>query len=439
MNLTLPQMIGDFADLERRAKANLQGLRNVTPTVINSIIESTAQEMIADTIAAELANEFATILETQEVIAGPRVGEGTDPDDWESQVDDQVMEVLKAGYEDVVGVSYVGEKSVETRLHEPGRPEELAREIANHYAKELVKRDRETIHGFVTIDMEAAQEARDLNYEAQCKSVVLIVVSDSMGNEGFDAASYAADLDMAADDDDGLAAGALERVAKHYAAKGEVRAALKITRRSMGAGWIEAIMKEATILASGVETQIAASPVVQKERAKRKGKEKPAETRDDAIARQRTEDAAVEEMSDEDRAFLAEMEGDAIEMRVIGDDLGTGLAKQIINDPAGVLPVLGRREYVQGPDSAAPGDFGKAGEISPETAVTILTTCKEHLNLSEKALAEVLGISRATLNNIVAGKSKLDFTPERRRALAATAADARDNLSGVVELLGYPS
>ena len=405
MNLTLPQMIGDFADLERRTNANLQGLRNVTPTVINSIIESTAQEMIADTIAAELANEFATILETQEVIAGPRVGEGTDPDDWESQVDDQVMEVLKAGYEDVVGAGYVGEKSVETRLHEPGRPEELAREISNHYAKELVKRDGETIRGFVTIDMTEAQEARDLNYEAQCKSVVLIVVSGSMGNEGFDAASYAADLDMAADDDDGLAAGALERVAKHYAAKGEVRAALKIARRSMGGGWIDAIMKEASILASGVEAQLAASPVVKEARAKK--------------AKATAAPAAVEEMSEEDRAFLAEMEGTV-------DPLPVAATATVA---AGSTP-----SPSSGPASAE-REQNEAYEISPETAVTILTTCKEHLNLSEKALAEVLGISRATLNNIVAGKSKLDFTVERRKALAAVVEEATKSLGYVTTLL----
>lgn len=423
MNLSLPQMIGDTADLEARIVAALAGL---TPneSVLHAAIEGCAKDLIANTVAAQLAADFEIVLETQDAVAGERNGGGVDPDEWESQVDDAVCKVLEDGYRGPLGAGYIGGISVDTRLHEPGRVEELAREIAAEYAKEIVKRDRETIHSFVSIKAGSAVIATppDANEIGAMRSVLLIVLATYIRDQGdgLDVLAMADDLDLASDADEGLSVGAMQRLASRSANTAEVRNCFKAVRRAGGASWADDLMRDAMVAAASAETALAASPVVKKERAKRKTKaEKLAEA---AATGEITEDFLPEDgMSDEDRAFLAEMEAEAAE-------LGAGHAKQIAADPAGVLPVLGRREYVQGPDSAAPDDFGG---IDTDKAREIMTACKEILPMSEKDLAALMGFSRATLNNITAGKSKLSMTPEQRTALASVVNDARARLDAI--------
>ena len=80
MNLSLPQMIGDTADLEARVVAALAGL---TPneSVLHATIEGCAKDLIANTVAAQLAADFEAVLDTQTMMFGERNGGGVDPDE----------------------------------------------------------------------------------------------------------------------------------------------------------------------------------------------------------------------------------------------------------------------------------------------------------------------------------------------------------------------
>lgn len=414
MNLSLPQMIGDTADLEARVVAALAGL---TPneSVLHATIEGCAKDLIANTVAAQLAADFEIVLETQDAVAGERNGGGVDPDEWESQVDDAVCKVLEDGYRGPLGAGYIGGISVDTRLHEPGRVEELAREIAAEYAKEIVKRDRETIHSFVSIKAGSAVIATppDANEIGAMRSVLLIVLATYIRDQGdgLDVLAMADDLDLASDADEGLSIGAMQRLAPRSANAAEVRNCFKAVRRAGGASWADDLMRDAMAAAASVETALAASPVVKKERAKRKTKaEKLAEA---AATGEITEDFLPEDgMSDEDRAFLAEMEAEAaVPVPDMTGARGQTYSQQISLEPGAI-------NYV-------------GGIPSPEKAKEIMTVCKEILPMSEKDLAALMGFSRATLNNITAGKSKLSMTAEQRHALMAEIDTLRDQLNAV--------
>lgn len=399
MNLTLQQLIGDFADLETRTKTALAGIRNATPAVINSAIETAAADLIAMTVAAELEQGFSEVLETQTAVNGERVGNGVDPEEWESQVDDAVCELLERGmYKEVLGSGYIGVSSVDTRLHEPGRPEELAKQIAAQFAKDIVKRDRETIHGFVTLKADAPGTL-DANEIGALRSVVLIVVANYIRDQGpaLDLMQLAEDLDLASDEDDALALGAMQRIASKSVNQEEIRRSLKAVRAAGGAEWADEIMREADAMASKTPEEPA--------KPKRTRKKKKGEETTPAAA------PAADEMSDEDRAFLAEMQGDTT---IAATNVRSVELKDGVHMVASAGPSI---------------------EPTPEEAMQILLACKEHLPLSEKALAEVMGFSRATLNNICAGKSKLTMTEEQTRALSGAVRSTYVALAGILETL----
>lgn len=413
MNLTLQQLIGDFADLETRAKTALAGIKNATPAVINNAIETAAADLIAMTVAAELEQGFSEVLETQTAINGERVGNGVDPEEWESQVDDAVCELLEQGmYKEVLGSGYIGVSSVDTRLHEPDRPAELAKQIAAQFAKDIVKRDRETIHGFVTLKADAPGTL-DANEIGALRSVVLIVVANYIRDQGeaLDLMRLAEDLDLASDEDDALALGAMQRIASKSVNQEEIRRSLKAVRAAGGAEWADEIMREADAMASKTPEEPA------KPKRTRKKKEPNAETvaalkeaEAGKLPSFGTVDALIDSMSDEDRAFLAEMEGTHPDANIhdIGPDVAMG----------------------PNPDYVPPSI-----EPTPEEAMQILLACKEHLPLSEKALAEVMGFSRATLNNICAGKSKLTMTEEQTKALSGAVRSTYVALADILQTL----
>lgn len=361
----------------------LQGARSVTAKVVEAAILAASKEAIENALTAELSGELESTLEMHTLMNGERSGGGSDPDEWESQLDDAVAELFKEKLEPFMGPGFVGEHSVDTRLHEPERIEEFARIVAKGIAERMAK-DEVVVSQIVSLfDKEALTKAgKEKPKDDGYKAVVVIVLADYIGAHG-EPAELMDTLDLAADDEPVLALGPLELLAKNYVNKEEIGRCMRVWKANSADWRNEALASARQQLQPASVASLAVTPAAPGEAAP----EKPKRTR-----KKKGEAAAPAVETDEER-----------EARELAELIGEAPAPA----PAAVVAA-------PPPLAAATGPV----EVVGLGALTALRGIKEHGRITETELAEKLGLSRSTINNMVREKIACDLSAEQRKVLA---------------------
>lgn len=383
-----PIRLIDVADASTKIVTQLQGARSVTAKVVDAAILAVSREAIEDTVTAELSAELEATLEMHSLMNGERSGNGVDPDDWDSQLDDAVADLFKEKLEPYMGPG-IHEHTTDTRIHEPGELETFARRVAKVVAERLTTDpDVDFASLFDKEELTAAGKVKpkDDGY----KAVVVIVLSSYLTSNGEEGLLDM--LDLAADDEPILAAGPLETVAKNYANKEEIARCMRVWKAQSHTWRDEAITAARQSLLPPELTSLA----VKKPDAPA-AEEKPKRTR-------KKKDAAPVAETDEEREAreLAELTGE--------------LPETVVS------PVL----------TAAAGPV----EVTNPGALTALRLLKEHGRITETELAEKLGLSRSTINNMVREKIACDLGPEQRKALASAIDEHLKGLASARAALG---
>lgn len=378
-----PISLIDVEAASRVAISQLQGARSVTAKVVDAAVIAAAKDAIENTLAAELSGELESVLEMHTLMNGERAGGGSDPDDWESQLDDAVADLFKEILEPYTGPGFVGEHSVDTRIHEPGRIEEFARIVAKGVAERMTT-DKDTVAQIESLfDKEAIKTAgKEKPKDDGYKSVVVIVLADYIAKHSQDGLMDL--LDLAADDEPVLALGPLETLAANYVNKEEIARCMRVWKAN-SANWREEAIAAATDANTAPNTVATPAPAeTPAEGAKRTRKKK-------------TDAAAAETDEQREARELAELIGEMPPATVV--ETQSGAAHAIVAPP---------------PLEAAKGPV----EVANPGALTALRGIKEHGRITETELAERLGLSRSTINNMVREKISCDLTAEQRVALA---------------------
>ena len=397
-----PIRLIDVTDASSKVIAQLQGARSVTAKVVDAAILAVSREAIEDTVTAELSGELEATLEMHTLMNGERSGNGVDPDDWDSQLDDAVADLFKEKLEPHMGPG-IHEHTTDTRIHEPGELEVFARRVAKVVAERAKLEDVESLFDKEELTASGKQKPKDDGY----KAVVVIVLADYLGKSGEDGLVDL--LDLAADDEPILAQGPLETLAKDYVNKEEIARCMRLWKAN-NHGW-----RDEAIAAARQQLQPASVPSVALKAPEGAGgasepAEKPKRTR-------KKKDATPAAETDEEREAreLAELTGE-LPGELPADN---GATHTFL---AAVVPVLAAAE---GPVEAAnPG------------ALTALRGLKEHGRITETDLAEKLGLSRSTINNMVREKIACDLGPEQRKALAEAIDEHLKGLASARAALG---
>lgn len=401
VDLALPGAIGDFEAVQKQVALALSGVRGVTQAVVAKQTLQAAQWVIQGHLFAQLTQVLTDTVEVFTMTNGAREGDGNDPDDWDSKLDDVVCnDVLTGDIEAMMGKGFCGEKSVDTRLHEPGRPEEFARELAQEIAKELVAKSGELILGYFDLAGLVPQpptEAMPATV-ADFKPIVVNILRDYMAaNPNYDITDMMDAADLAADDEGALAAGGLQRLGVKLEASATAHAAFAAWRRHDRKWFDEAfetasrhdeVRQEARTPAPKNDgfPELPASLDRRSEKPKRKTK---------------AEKAAAEEAE-----LLAMLGDDPINHAPTTEDAAQA---ELIEDVAELKALLGGErvavESVRGGTSSAP-----AASLSGK-ATKALTILRNYGKLSDAALALAMGLKRGTMVNIIDGKSTFEPTP----------------------------
>lgn len=398
-----PISLIDVSAASAVAIKQLQGARSVTVKVLDAAILAASKEAIENTLTAELSGELESTLEMHTLMNGERSGGGSDPDEWESQLDDAVAELFKEKLEPFMGPGFVGEHSVDTRLHEPERIEEFARIVAKGVAERMVT-TKETAEQIESLfDKEAIKAAgKEKPKDDGYKAVVVIVLADYLGKHSEDGLMDL--LDLAADDEPVLALGPLETLAANYVNKEEIGRCMRVWKAN-SANWREEAIAGAR---RSLQPASVANLAVKKleyvegpDSAPPSGSEKPKRTR-----KKKGETAAPAAETDEEREAreLAELIGD-------------------VPTPAAAGTATAAATSTPSPTSApvsAPVPLEAAGAVETASpgALTALRLLKEHGRITETELAEKLGLSRSTINNMVREKIACDLNGGQRKVLA---------------------
>lgn len=379
-----PISLIDVAAASAVVVKQLQGARSVTAKVVDAAIISASKEAIENTLTAELSGELESTLEMHTLMNGERSGGGSDPDDWESQLDDAVADLFKEKLEPYTGPGFVGEHSVDTRLHEPDRIEEFARIVAKGIAERMAK-DEVVVSRIVSLfDKEALTKAgKEKPKDDGYKSVVVIVLADYIAKHNPALGDLLETLDLAADDEPILAQGPLDTIAANYVNKEEIGRCMRVWKAN-SANWRNEAIEAATTANTPPQNVATAEPV-----AAAPAPEKPKRTR-----KKRGEAVQAAETDEEREAReLAELIGDAPVPVVAGQDFDV---------------------------ANAPPPFEAAGpvEVANPGALTALRLLKEHGRITETDLAAALGLSRSTINNMVREKIACDLDGNQRKVLA---------------------
>ena len=380
-----PIRLIDVADASATIIKQLQGARSVTAKVVDTAIMTAAREAIENTLAAELSAELEGVLEMHGIMQGDRSGNGTDPDDWDSGLDDAVAEAFKTSLEPFMGPGFVGEHSVDTRIHEPGELETFARKVARGVAERMTtdKDMAATIAGLFDKD-ELTKEGKNKPKDDGFKAVVVIVLADYLGKHG--EAGVLDLLDLASDDDEILAAGPLETLAGSYVNKEEIARCMRVWR-AQSAGWRdEAISAAKTANTPPTAVSVAPSPAAE-------GEAKPAEGAKAKKTRKKKGEIVITGQSDVTTT----------ESNLVEDDL-SDLIGELPASAVVAAPVLD--QAVKNAVTETPGDL------------VALRLLKEHGRTPEADLAAALGISRSGINNMVREKVPCALEPHQRAALA---------------------
>lgn len=392
-----PIRLIDVADASTKIVTQLQGARSVTAKVVDAAILAVSREAIEDTVTAELSAELEATLGMHTLMNGERSGNGVDPDDWDSRLDDAVADLFKEKLEPYMGPG-IHEHTTDTRIHEPGEMETFARRVAKVVAERMTT-DPDVVARIVSIyDKEeivsaGKQKPKDDGY----KAVVVIVLADYIGKNG--EAGLLDMLDLAADDEPILAQGPLENIAATYVNKEEIARCMRVWKANSHAWRDEAIAAARQQLQPSALTSLALKGPDTPAAAE----EKPAEGAKAKRTRKKKEEPVPTKSEQDDY-------------------------EAVMRELAGEMPVV----EAPPPLTAAAGPV----EVTNPGALTALRGLKEHGRITETDLAEKLGLSRSTINNMVREKIACDLGPEQRRALASAIDEHLKGLASARAALG---
>lgn len=375
----------DVAEVSSQVVAYLQGARSPTEKVVDAAIVSSSRIAIENGLAAEFSAELEGALEMHTLLKGERVGQGSDPDEWESELDDAVAALWNGTIGTYMGPGFVGEHSVDTRIHEPGELETFARKVAAGVASR-VEADPDMAARIIDLFDKAAllREGKQKPKDDGAKAVVLIVLADYLGRNPEDGVLDL--LDLAADDEPILAAAPLEALAKNYVNKEEIRRCMRVLK-ALSPTWREDII-EATRRSLAPPNAPAETPAkAEKPKRERKKKEKPVPTKSEQ------------------------------------DDY-----EDVMRELAGEVPVTVGVLIQE--DQEACETRGNDGVLAA------LRGIKDHGRITETDLAEKLGLSRSTINNMVREKIACDLGPEQRKSLAEAIDEHLKGLAAARAALG---
>lgn len=300
---------------------------------------------------------------------------GGDPTEWDSGLDD-VVEKLTEPYISVLSADWLGKNTVDCRLHEEGEIVKFAKAIAAEVYKQATagRTDVQIMSGGgLTMDLVRAAIGGETPQGSQGNGLAGVVgtLKAVIGHAGeaFDPLAMYEELDLASDTDDNLALGAIQR-----------------------------LIPEA----------------------------------DDSAHRY-----YVLQMQN----FRISQPAEAVDKLL---EMMTNLALDITaydewNIPPGARAGMGAAQMGIVEDVPLPGDRPKRSrgkKSEPQPAVEgamdhrILALLKDHANVADKELAEKIGVSRATMNNHVNGKTPFIPSPEQRGYIRNT---VWEHLAGLLE------
>jgi len=188
-----------------------------SPALVSQLAIQIARERLIDTLRGEMLEKLATRMDEFIVMNGERTeDESNDRDEWDSAADDLVASLLEP-YSDVLSASWLGVRTVDTRMHVPGEIQTLAMQFAQEVWTQLTYRrtDNQILAGLGILEADInamlasyvavvpKEEVKMTQINAVLNKIMLAMPDDKTLEE---------DLDLASDTDDGLAVGAGQRL-----------------------------------------------------------------------------------------------------------------------------------------------------------------------------------------------------------------------------------
>lgn len=182
-------------------------------------------------VAAQVAEVLQEAYETYELIAGERPEDADEAEAWDDGMDEAVEEVIEP-YKEHLSASWLGEYMIGTSVHDEKGMKTFCDALAKEYYREITKmgyeeKQRKTpvqimaSAGILKADVEAAlnkllnptEEEKQAMNEKQSTELeaVAVKIADHIGKD-FQTMPVYDDIDLASDDDDGLAFGAAARL-----------------------------------------------------------------------------------------------------------------------------------------------------------------------------------------------------------------------------------
>jgi hypothetical protein len=341
-------------------------------------------------------------------------------DGWDDAFDDELLELFEP-FVDTLSGSWLNEVTTDARLWLPGEVERLANKFAQETWKQLTwqRSNKQILSGVGIVASDLAQfgelaKEPETPPQPEFKPHMINAIINRIMLSMPDPATLADNLDMASDDDDGLAFGAAQRL-------GIDQSAIVVMRQAREAGakiedWCKAIEDGALLDESTVYQDLSGRS------------ERMADQYGPGVA-----DALAKQEPDLGPDLPANLVRNALPP-LPPPPVGTlkGALQASVNlPPLPPLPGTVPPPPAVAVGAAPPTNSGRGGKRTrtPEAppaghiAKEVLLSIKEHAGFKDEDFAGILGISRPTLANIMKGKGW--YVPpdqSRRDALRTTLA-----------------
>lgn len=343
-------------------------------------------------------------------------------DNWVEAHDDGLMEVFEA-FQKTLSASWLNEMTTDARLWEAGEDERLAIKFAEETWKQLTwqRTDKQILAGVGIVADDLAQYG-ELGIETtipqlEYKPTMINAIINRIMMFMPDPAQLAEDLDFASDTDEGLAAGAAQRLG------------------------------------------ISPADAVVMQQARKQGAKPEAWRKAIEGGEMLTEDTNYVDLSGVTDTFDA---GPEVPANLVRNALPppppppVGTVREALQASVGAVPpppppppppLWPSTSPTNGVGAAPPTNTGRGGKRTPTPKEApagsidkdILRSIKEHAGFKDEVLADILGISRPTLANIMKGKGW--YVPPdqtRRDALRNTLVKHVNELTSALNAIYQP-
>lgn len=222
----LQDLIGDKGALIARALQHPTVRKRPIMELALKQVLIEVEKATVESVKEQFAPQFAEVHDMYTIMNGDfEECDAEQRDDWESGLDDEVEKLLQP-YAEYLSASWLGDKTVDTRLYEDGQCEKLAASMGKEVYKELSykKEPGQTLSnaGIFKEEVQTAldnmkapksEEEKEAMAETQADRVTAVLekIYARIGT-GFDMMEVYDDFDFASDDDDILADAAGKRL-----------------------------------------------------------------------------------------------------------------------------------------------------------------------------------------------------------------------------------